>query len=172
FAATLEKRYGVKIRFYLPSNAAVESLVDRQGPNGFRVAVDQRKACCAVRKVAPLERALSGKRSWITGLRRGQSGERASTEPVGWNAYHSVWKYAPLADWTAASVWTFVRAAQIPYHPLYERGYASIGCASCTRAITPGEDERAGRWWWEAPGAGKECGLHTAAAEQPVEWQI
>lgn len=172
FAERLEKRYGLTIRFYLPSTAAVEALIARQGTNGFRGGVDQRKACCAVRKVDPLERVLAGKHSWITGLRRGQSDERASTKPVDWNPYHGVWKYAPLADWSAASVWAFVREQQIPYHPLYERGYASIGCASCTRAITPGEDERAGRWWWEAPDAGKECGLHTPVAERPVEWQI
>ncbi|TAJ83057.1 MAG: phosphoadenylyl-sulfate reductase [Gallionellaceae bacterium] len=152
-------RYRVPLQVYFPDAAQVEALVARIGVNGFYDSVDNRKACCHVRKVEPLQRALAGKKAWITGMRREQAVTRGSLEVSAFDADHGLQKFNPLLDWTNAEVWEYIKANDVPYNALHDRFYPSIGCAPCTRAITPGEDIRAGRWWWEDP-QNKECGLH------------
>lgn len=155
----VEERYGRCFETYFPDASAVQQLVSRDGINGFYQSVEKRKACCAVRKLEPLARALAGKRAWVTGLRAQQSVTRAELAPREWDAQWNVEKFNPLADWSEADVWDYIRGRDVPYNELHDRFYPSIGCAPCTRAITPGEDLRAGRWWWERPES-KECGLH------------
>lgn len=152
-------RYSVPLQVYFPDAEKVESLVARIGVNGFYDSVDNRKACCHVRKVEPLQRALSGKKAWITGMRREQAVTRGSLEVSSFDADHGLQKFNPLLEWTNADVWEYIKANDVPYNALHDQFYPSIGCAPCTRAITPGEDIRAGRWWWEDP-QNKECGLH------------
>lgn len=159
----VEVRYGRCFVTYFPQTEAVERLVAAQGINGFYDSVERRKACCAVRKLEPLARALEGKRAWVTGLRAGQSVTRASLAPREWDAAQMIEKFNPLHDWTEADVWDYLRANDVPYNELHDRSYPSIGCAPCTRAIAPGEDVRAGRWWWEQADT-KECGLHVRRA--------
>jgi phosphoadenosine phosphosulfate reductase len=153
------QRYGVAIDAYVPDTAALEALQREHGPNPFYQSIELRQRCCAVRKTAPLARALAGRDAWITGLRRAQSVTRAEVAIEGWDTVHELPKYSPLADWTDDDVWGYLRAFDVPVNALHARGYPSIGCAPCTRAIEPGEDIRAGRWWWEAA-EHKECGLH------------
>ncbi|GAC1595121.1 MAG: phosphoadenylyl-sulfate reductase [Myxococcales bacterium] len=165
----VRRRYGLAIETYFPDRAAVETLEREQGYFSFRLSVVQRKECCGLRKVAPLSRALQGRAAWLTGLRREQAVTRAALAPVEIDAANGgLAKLNPLADWSEAQVWAHIHAQGLPYNVLHDRGYPSIGCAPCTRAIAPGEDVRAGRWWWEAP-EHKECGLHdrrrVAAAE-------
>ena len=155
----LTVRYGARMRVLFPRSEAVESYVKEHGVNAFYDSVELRKSCCHIRKVEPLRRALAGKRAWITGLRRGQSATRGGLAVETYDAEHGLMKFSPLADWSEEEVWTYIRERQIPYHALHDRGYPSIGCAPCTRAIAAGEDVRAGRWWWEHPES-KECGLH------------
>ncbi len=155
----VEQRYGRCFATYFPDAGEVEALVARDGINGFYDSVDKRKACCAVRKLAPLARALAGKRAWVTGLRAGQSVTRCDLVPREWDATWMLEKFNPLADWTEHDVWDYLRGHGVPYNELHDRSYPSIGCAPCTRAVAPGEDVRAGRWWWEQPDS-KECGLH------------
>jgi phosphoadenosine phosphosulfate reductase len=155
-------QYDLRIRVVYPSGEALEHLVAAHGINGFFESVENRKACCQVRKVEPLRRALAGKRAWITGLRRLQSVTRARLPLQEHDAANGLEKFNPLAEWREQEVWAYLRFHGVPYNALHERGFPSIGCEPCTRAITPGEDIRAGRWWWEQPG-GKECGLHPAA---------
>ncbi len=154
-----EQRYGLKIRVVFPDAKAVEELVARDGIMGFRYAVENRTACCGVRKVQPLNRALTGAGGWITGLRRDQSDERASEPFATWDEGLNLIKVNPLADWTLERLELYVKDNAIPVNPLHAKGFPSIGCQPCTRAIRPGEDVRAGRWWWENED-GKECGLH------------
>lgn len=158
-------RYGRAPRVYCPQAEAIEAYVDANGPNGFRNSVALRKSCCAIRKIEPLRRALRGHKAWITGLRREQSVTRQVLESREWDASNGLFKYNPLADWREEDVWAYLRAYNIPYNRLHDQHYPSIGCAPCTRAIAPGEDIRAGRWWWEQPES-KECGLHLRAAEE------
>lgn len=159
-AEALRRRYGVQIEWYFPRHEAVEALERGKGLFSFRESVDNRKECCGVRKVEPLKRALSELSGWITGLRRESSVTRTAISPVEVDASHGgILKLNPLAAWTLNDTWEYVRKHKIPYNKLYDQGYSSIGCAPCTRAIEPGEDERAGRWWWENP-EHKECGLH------------
>ncbi|MEW5879944.1 MAG: phosphoadenylyl-sulfate reductase [Pseudomonadota bacterium] len=155
----VEERYGHCFKTYSPEASAVQALVERNGVNGFYASVDKRKACCAVRKLEPLARALAGRRAWVTGLRAQQSVTRSDLTPREWDAQWRVEKFNPLADWTDADVWDYIRSRDVPYNELHDRLYPSIGCAPCTRAVAPGEDIRAGRWWWEHPES-KECGLH------------
>lgn len=157
--ARTEERYGVSIRGYAPEAGDVEQMVLRQGINGFRTSPEARKRCCAVRKLAPLERALRGASGWITGLRADQSQTRAETSFMQQDAERRLLKISPLHDWSRDQTLGFARRHDVPLNPLHERGFVSIGCAPCTRAIAPGEAERAGRWWWEQDAA-KECGLH------------
>lgn len=154
-----ELRYGLKIRVMAPDAREVEELVARDGIFGFRLAVENRKACCEVRKVRPLLRALAGADGWITGLRRDQSAGRSDVPFAAWDSTHSLVKLNPLADWTLERLEAYIAENNVPTNPLHAKGYPSIGCQPCTRAIRPGEDIRAGRWWWENED-GKECGLH------------
>jgi phosphoadenosine phosphosulfate reductase len=157
-----EHRYGRRIRALAPDHRSLEALVARQGIDGFRASIEARRACCAVRKVAPLARALAGASGWITGLRAEQSADRALLDFAVADDAHGVVKVNPLFDWTRDRVVAFVRAHDVPYNPLHDRGFLSIGCAPCTRAVAPGEPERSGRWWWEQEDK-KECGLHRNA---------
>ena len=158
--ATVRKRYGIAVDVHAPWPESVDAFVEQHGIDGFYEGVEQRKACCTVRKVEPLRRALAGKRAWITGLRREQSNTRAELAEIALDPDHGLWKFSPLADWSDEDVWTYMRANDVPYNALHDRGYPSIGCEPCTRAVKPGEHPRAGRWWWEQDGARKECGLH------------
>ncbi len=153
----VRRRYGVEVEIVRPDPAEVESMVTRHGPDLFYDSLEQRRLCCDVRKVRPLERKLRELDAWAAGLRRGQSETRAGIVKV--ESAGGRVKIHPLADWTSADVERYIHEHDVPVHPLYARGYATIGCAPCTRAILPGEDERAGRWWWEQ-GAHKECGIH------------
>jgi phosphoadenosine phosphosulfate reductase len=156
-----EQRYGLGIQVYFPASGQVEGYVREHGINGFRNSVELRKECCRVRKTEPLKRALAGKRAWVCGLRQGQSQDRAQVAPVAWDASQGLIKICPLASWSESQLWELVKAEKVPYNPLHDQGFPSIGCAPCTRAIKPGEDIRAGRWWWESS-EHKECGLHQA----------
>ncbi len=155
----VRRRYGLPIDIYAPDTRRLQAFVREHGVNAFYDGVELRKACCAVRKTEPLQRALVAKGAWITGLRRAQSVTRSGVALEEFDAVHALPKFNPLADWSEADVWSYLRGHDVPYNALHDRGYASIGCAPCTRAIQPGEDVRAGRWWWEAP-EHKECGLH------------
>jgi phosphoadenosine phosphosulfate reductase len=151
--------YGYDIEPFRPDPAAVDAYVQQNGLNAFYDSVEMRKECCRIRKVDPLNRALAGQRAWITGQRRSQSATRTELHVQEDDAAHSMAKFNPLADWSEEDVWHYIRSNNVPYNPLHDRGYPSIGCEPCTRAIQPGEDVRAGRWWWENPES-KECGLH------------
>jgi phosphoadenosine phosphosulfate reductase len=154
-------RFGVEIEAISPDPADLEPMVRERGVNLMYRSTEDRLRCCEVRKVQPLRRALVGAGGWITGLRRDQASTRRSTPKIARDLANGlIWKVAPLADWTAEQVWAYVRAHDLPYNALHDEGYESIGCAPCTRPVAPGEDERAGRWWWEEGGAGRECGLH------------
>jgi phosphoadenosine phosphosulfate reductase len=159
-AEAVRLRLGIRIEWYVPDGAAVESLEREKGLYSFRESLEGRRECCRIRKVEPLRRALSGLRAWITGQRREQSVTRAALPVVEVDAAHGgILKLNPLADWTWKQVRDYVREQGLPYNRLHDAGYPSIGCAPCTRAVLPGEDSRAGRWWWERP-EHKECGLH------------
>ena len=157
--ARTEARYGRRIRAVYPDPVALESYVGEHGINGFYASPSARKACCEVRKTAPLERALAGASAWISALRADQSSVRRDDELVRFDAARGMLKLNPLFDWTREAVLDEVEAHDIPVNALHARGFVSIGCAPCTRAIKPGEDERSGRWWWEDEGP-RECGLH------------
>ena len=159
--AETEGRYGRRIKAYYPDAEAVAAMVADAGINGFYWSKDARLSCCGVRKVEPLRRALAGAGAWVTGLRADQSGARGTVALAEHDAGHDLLKVAPLFDWTRARTAAFCRDAGVPSNPLHDRGFPSIGCQPCTRAVAPGEDERAGRWWWESDAA-KECGLHVA----------
>ena len=152
-------RYVRPVDVFSPAPARLEPFVSTHGVNAFYQSVELRKACCAIRKTDPLARALAGKKAWITGLRRDQSVTRGDVPYEEFDAEHGLAKFNPLVDWTEADVWAYIRARDVPYNALHDQGYRSIGCAPCTRAVEPGEDVRAGRWWWESP-EHKECGLH------------
>jgi phosphoadenosine phosphosulfate reductase len=163
-----EKRYGRRIEVFRPVDAAVSGYVATHGLNAFYESVELRKACCHIRKVEPLARALSGRDAWITGLRRAQSVTRAELPAREFDAVHGLVKFNPLADWSEDDVWSWIREREVPYNALHDRGYPSIGCEPCTRAIRPGEDVRAGRWWWEQKDS-KECGIHVSPLAKPAE---
>jgi phosphoadenosine phosphosulfate reductase len=156
----IRRRYDLRIEVYFPDRHRVEELLRSEGFYSFRKSIEARKACCRIRKVEPLERALEGASAWITGLRRQQSVTRTRLATVEVDEAHGgILKLNPLADWSWEQVWDYIRSRDIPYNLLHDRGFPSIGCAPCTRAVAPGEDLRAGRWWWESP-EHKECGLH------------
>ena len=156
----VRERYGIGVEFEYPDTAAVATLVNREGPNLMYRGVDLRLACCTVRKVEPLTRKLATLDAWVAGLRREQWASRTNITKVEFDRDHGgIVKLNPLADWTLEQVWAYVREHEVPYHELFDHGYASIGCAPCTRPIEPRESERAGRWWWEEDTA-KECGIH------------
>ena len=154
------RRYGIAVEAYSPRPEDVNAYVAEHGRDGFYDGIEQRKACCAIRKLEPLARALAGKQAWVTGLRREQADTRTGLAEAEQDAARRIWKFNPLADWTDADIWQYLRANDVPYNALHDRGYPSIGCEPCTRAVRPGEHPRAGRWWWESEGARKECGLH------------
>ncbi|WGG49075.1 phosphoadenylyl-sulfate reductase [Rugamonas sp. DEMB1] len=155
----IESHYGYRVALYRPQPEAVEAYVAQNGLNAFYNSVEMRRECCRVRKVEPLGRALAGQRAWITGQRRAQSSTRAELHVQEDDPAHGMVKFNPLADWSEQDVWNYIRDRGVPYNALHDQGYPSIGCAPCTRAVEPGEDVRAGRWWWENPDS-KECGLH------------
>lgn len=155
---------GVTIHPFFPDAGDVERMVAEEGPNLFYRSVELRKRCCHVRKVEPLRRALAGRRAWVTGLRRAQSVTRARLEPVEWDEQNGLYKINPLASWSEDDVWAYIRRHDVPYNALHDRGFPSIGCAPCTRAVAPGDDPRSGRWWWELP-EHRECGLHVGERE-------
>jgi phosphoadenosine phosphosulfate reductase len=159
------QRYKLPIAVFVPDSGDVERYVAAHGPNGFYDSVALRQECCHLRKVRPLKRALLGKRAWITGLRRAQSAGRSKVAFQEWDLEHGLQKFNPLAAWSDEEVWQFIDAHDVPINALHAKGYPSIGCAPCTRAIAPGEDPRAGRWWWENPEF-NECGLHPREASQ------
>lgn len=154
-------KYGINFEVYFPETKAVERLLRAKGPNSLYDSVENRMECCSLRKVEPLSRALSTVDAWITGLRRGQSVTRMDMEAVETDEAHGgILKINPLANWGEDDIWDYIKANGVPYNELHDHGFSSIGCAPCTRAIQPGEDVRAGRWWWESPET-RECGLHT-----------
>ncbi|MFZ6646828.1 phosphoadenylyl-sulfate reductase [Undibacterium sp. TJN25] len=155
----IQETYGTEVALFKPEPAAVEEYVQKNGLNAFYDSVEMRKECCRIRKVEPLNRALKDKKAWVTGQRRAQSATRAELHVQEDDAAHGMQKFNPLADWSEEDVWHYIRSNNVPYNPLHDKGYPSIGCEPCTRAIQPGEDVRAGRWWWENPES-KECGLH------------
>jgi len=155
----IKESYDYDVQLYKPETEAVDSYVKQHGLNAFYDSVEMRKECCRIRKVEPLNRALSGKKAWITGQRRAQSATRAELAVQEDDVAHAMQKFNPLTDWSEDDVWHYIRSNNVPYNALHDKGYPSIGCEPCTRAIQPGEDVRAGRWWWENPES-KECGLH------------
>ena len=157
--AKVHSRYGFHLTTYYPQTAAIEDWVRANGINAFYESVDMRKACCEIRKVEPLRRALAGKKAWITGMRAEQSATRTELAVRSFDAGNGLEKFNPLADWSEKEVWAYIRIHEVPYNALHDHFFPSIGCAPCTRAVTPGEDIRSGRWWWENPET-KECGLH------------
>jgi phosphoadenosine phosphosulfate reductase len=160
------QKYGARIDVFFPQPEAVQNMVAEHGMNLFYHSVENRKLCCGVRKMEPLRRALSGLDAWITGLRREQSVTRTAVHKVEWDEANALVKVNPLVDWTHEDVWAYIREHHVPYNALHDRGYPSIGCGPCTRAVQAGEHERAGRWWWEHPET-KDCGLHVSYAGSP-----
>ena len=158
---TVKNSLGIEIQIFAPDPDAVAEYVATNGRDAFYGSLEMRKRCCHIRKVEPLSRALRGKRAWITGQRREHSEGRAQLAEREYDGDHGIEKFNPLAAWSEAEVWNYVRARRVPYNRLYDQGYRSIGCAPCTRPTVAGEDVRAGRWWWEEAGA-RECGLHVA----------
>ena len=158
WSRTIEK-YKTNITTYFPDHQLLEEYLSTKGPNAFYESVENRKSCCYIRKVEPLRRALHAKAVWITGLRAEHSNERKTLKNLEWDETNQVIKYHPLLDWTTEQVRQYISEHDVPYNILHDKGFVSIGCAPCTRAIMPGEDFRAGRWWWE-DAAKKECGLH------------
>jgi phosphoadenosine phosphosulfate reductase len=161
----IRAHYGIEVQLFHPEKKSLDEYVAKHGRDAFYGSVEARKRCCEIRKVQPLARALSGRRAWITGQRREHSAGRAQLAEREFDAAHGLAKFNPLASWTEAAVWDYVRSHRVPYNRLYDQGYRSIGCAPCSRPVLPGEDVRAGRWWWETP-EHKECGLHVAADPQ------
>jgi phosphoadenosine phosphosulfate reductase len=168
---TIRSHYGLEVHIYAPDADAVSEYVRRNGRDAFYGSVELRKRCCEIRKVEPLSRALRGRRAWITGQRRAQAASRAELAEHESDAVHGLEKFNPLAAWSESDVWSYIRAERVPYNRLYDQGYRSIGCAPCTRPVMPGEELRAGRWWWEES-AGKECGLHITPDGRVVRARI
>ena len=155
----VKSTYGYDVKLYKPQDAAVADYVANNGLNAFYASVEMRRECCRIRKVEPLGRALAGNKAWVTGQRRSQSTTRAQLDIEEDDPAHGMTKFNPLADWSEEDVWNYIRANNVPYNALHDQGFPSIGCSPCTRSVQPGEDVRAGRWWWENPDS-KECGLH------------
>jgi phosphoadenosine phosphosulfate reductase len=161
----IAERYGLQVRRVHPAAKDAAHFVGLHGDLGMRTSVEHRKSCCAIRKVEPLRRALAGSTAWVTGMRREQSPERADVPVLSFDASTGRTKYSPLAEWSWADVWRYIELNDVPYNPLHDAFFPSIGCEPCTRAVWLGEDMRSGRWWWEEP-APKECGLHVAVVAQ------
>jgi thioredoxin-dependent adenylylsulfate APS reductase len=168
----IRDRYGIRTEMFLPDMKVVEQMVTRHGSNLFYRDVNLRLLCCQVRKVLPLRRALMNFDAWVTGLRRDQWATRSNIRKVEIDHDHGgIVKFAPLADWTEEEVWDYIRANDVPYNELYDKGYKSVGCAPCTRAVAADADPRSGRWWWET-GAPKECGMHCAIETGGFEHEL
>jgi phosphoadenosine phosphosulfate reductase len=165
----VREHYGLPVEVHYPDARALETYTRVHGVNAFYRSSELRERCCAIRKSAPLTRALAQRSAWITGQRRAQSVTRRKLALEEFDVEHSLPKFNPLVDWTDAEVWDYVRAHDVPTNPLHARGYPSIGCSPCTRPIEPGEDIRAGRWWWELP-EHRECGLHRRPLETVVQF--
>jgi phosphoadenosine phosphosulfate reductase len=164
----LERRYNKRLKVVYPDPRALEAWVSQNGINGFYNSIEARQGCCAVRKIEPFKRAIAGAGAWVTGVRREQSATRALAQPVEKDeANGGIAKISPILDWTHEEVWHYIKSRRLPYNPLHDKGFPSIGCAPCTRAVEPGEDSRAGRWWWENSDT-KECGLHPRVRTQPA----
>ncbi len=163
----IRSRYSAMVEIFQPDADAVGRYISTHGANAFYESVELRKSCCHIRKVEPLARALAGRDAWITGLRRAQSATRSELPLREIDATHGLVKFNPLADWSEEDVWACIHDREVPYNALHDRGYPSIGCDPCTRAIRPGEDIRAGRWWWEAKDS-KECGIHVSPLVKPA----
>jgi phosphoadenosine phosphosulfate reductase len=157
---TMEK-YGQPIHAYYPQHEPLQQMVNAKGPSSFYESVENRKECCGIRKIEPLKRALTGNKCWVTGIRAEQSPNREDMENIEWDEGNQLVKFHPIFSWTLDEVKEYIKVNQIPYNILHDRGFPSIGCQPCTRAVQPGEDFRAGRWWWEDQSK-KECGLHSA----------
>ena len=166
WSKTIEK-YNLAISAYYPEEELLKDFVSTKGPNSFYESVDNRKQCCHIRKVEPLQRALKGNTIWITGIRSEQSNNRQDMPRLEWDESNQMIKFHPLMNWTWGQVKQFVSKNNIPYNPLHDKGFVSIGCSPCTRAINPGEDFRAGRWWWE-DNSKKECGLHQHSITEKI----
>jgi phosphoadenosine phosphosulfate reductase len=164
----LERRYQRRIPVFYPDAQAIEAYVRDNGINGFYLGLEERQSCCNIRKVEPFKRAIAGRKAWVTGVRREQSQERALNEPLSWDDRYGLWKVSPLLEWTEDDVWAYIKARNLPYNPLHDKGYPSIGCAPCTRAVEPGADARSGRWWWENPDS-RECGLQPRRRVIPIK---
>lgn len=164
----IERRYQRRIQVFYPDASAIEQYVRDNGINGFYLGVEERQSCCAIRKVEPFKRAISGRKAWITGVRREQSPERALGETIAWDERYGLWKVSPLLEWTEEDVWAYIKARNLPYNALHDKGFPSIGCAPCTRAVEPGADARSGRWWWENPDS-RECGLQPRRRVIPLK---
>jgi phosphoadenosine phosphosulfate reductase len=163
----IRQSYGVSVEVYFPDAIKVQDMVRNHGLNLFYHSVELRKLCCSIRKVEPLNRALKDLSAWLTGLRREQASTRAEVRKIELDKDHgNIVKINPLVDWSYDRVWKYIRENNVPYNRLHDQGYPSIGCAPCTRAVKPGEDLRAGRWWWENPNT-KECGLHLSVTANP-----
>ncbi|MBS1228197.1 MAG: adenylylsulfate reductase, thioredoxin dependent [Proteobacteria bacterium] len=160
--AKVKDHYGLALKLYYPRHDLVETYTREHGINAFYESVELRKGCCFARKVEPLQRALAGNKAWVTGLRAQQSATREGLPARSFDDGNGLEKFNPLADWSEKEVWAYIKLNEVPYNALHDAFYPSIGCAPCTRPITPGEDIRSGRWWWEAPES-KECGLHVKA---------
>lgn len=154
-----QKKYGFRIEIYFPEAKSVEEMVRSKGINLFYESIENRQLCCRIRKIEPLKRALSGMEVWITGMRKEQSVTRAGAPMIDWDSIYNIIKINPLIHWTDEMIWNYISTERIPVNELHSKGYPSIGCLPCTRAVQPGEDVRSGRWWWEFPEF-KECGLH------------
>jgi phosphoadenosine phosphosulfate reductase len=161
-----KQKYQVEITTYFPNQSRVEELIKIKGPNSFYQSVENRKECCFIRKVEPLQRALKDASVWITGLRADQSSDRGTVKMVEWDEQYQLIKYNPIINWSLSEVNDFIERNNVPVNSLHKKGFPSIGCAPCTRAVLPGEDLRAGRWWWES--SNKECGLHERMIKQPL----
>lgn len=164
----IERRYQQRIRVYYPDANALEAYVNEHGINGFYLGLEERQTCCGIRKVEPFKRAIAGRKAWVTGVRREQSAERAQGTTFSWDERYNMWKVSPLLEWTEQDITDYIKAKSLPYNPLHDQGYPSIGCAPCTRAIEPGADPRSGRWWWENPDS-RECGLQPRQRVAPLK---
>jgi phosphoadenosine phosphosulfate reductase len=154
-----EEYYGLKFKVYFPDAADIEKMVSKSGINLFYKSISMRKECCYNRKLLPLERALEGMECWVTGLRKEQSETRDDMEIIEWDSERNMIKINPLINWSETQIWDYIKQNNVPYNPLHDQGYPSIGCACCTRQVQAGDHQRSGRWWWEKP-EHKECGLH------------
>ena len=164
----LERRYQRRIQVFYPQADALEQYVRDNGINGFYLGLEERQSCCDIRKVEPFKRAIAGHKAWVTGVRREQSTERSHGEATTWDDRYGLWKVSPMLDWKDEDVWAYIKARNLTYNPLHDKGFPSIGCAPCTRAVEPGEDSRSGRWWWENPDS-RECGLQPRRRVIPIK---